>query len=144
VSPPLPATGLAGKFSIEYCAAVALTQDHVGIDSFTDAVRFSAPVEAALKKIRLKPNPGIPTATKETWVDARAGLKGGRILAERCDAFRGSVRNPITRDAHLVKVRDCMRRALPEPAMERLIALVDGLDDLKDARVLARALVGES
>ena len=140
---PAPATGLDGKFSFEYVAAVALTQDHVGIDAFSDAVRFSAPVEAALKKIRLKPNPEISTSSMDTWVQARAGLKDGRILVERCDAYRGSARNPIGRDAHLVKVRDCMRRALPEPKMERLIGLIDGLEDLKDARVLVRALVGE-
>jgi hypothetical protein len=29
---------------------------------------------------------------------------------------------------------------LPEPAMERLIEMVDGLEQLKDARELARAL----
>src|SRR5688572_1585535 len=63
---PRVATGLAGKFSYEYCAAAALTQDRVGIDTFTDAVRFSVPMEDALNKIRLKPNPDIPTATKET------------------------------------------------------------------------------
>jgi len=143
LSRPAPATGLDGKFSFEYVAALALTQDHVGIDSFSDAVRFSTPVEAALKKIRLKPNPDISTSSVDTWVQARAGLKDGRVLTERCDAYRGSARNPIGRDAHLVKVRDCMRRALPEPAMERLIVLVEGLEDLKDARVLARALVGE-
>jgi len=143
LSRPAPATGLDGKFSFEYCAAVALTQDQVGIDSFSDAVRFSAPVEAALAKIRLKPNPDIPTTTLDTWVQARAGLKDGRVLVERCDAYRGAARNPIGRDAHLVKVRDCMRRALPQPAMERLIGLVDGLEDLKDARILVRALVGE-
>jgi len=143
LSRPAPATGLDGKFSFEYVAAVALTQDHVGIDAFSDAVRFSAPVEAALKKIRLKPNPDISTATTDMWVQARAGLKDGRVLVERCDAYRGAARNPIARDAHLVKVRDCMRRALPAPAMERLIGLVEGLEDLKDARVLVRALVGE-
>ncbi len=143
LSRPAPATGLDGKFSYEYVAAVALTQDQVGIDSFSDAVRFSPPVEAALKKIRLKPNPDISTSTLETWVQARAKLKDGRELVERCDAYRGSSRNPIGRDQHLVKVRDCMRRALPEAAMERLIGLVDGLDELKDARVLARALGGE-
>ncbi len=143
LSRPAPATGLDGKFSYEYVAAVALTQDQVGIDSFSDAVRFSAPVEAALKKIRLKPNPDIPTSTTDTWVQARAGLKDGRMLVERCDAYRGSARNPIGRDAHLVKVRDCMRRVLPEPAMERLIGLVEGLDDLKDARMLAAALVAK-
>jgi hypothetical protein len=35
-----------------------------------------------------------------------------------------------------------MLRALPGPAMERLIGLVEGLENLEDARVLARALVG--
>ena len=143
LSRPLPATGLDGKFSFEYCAALALTQDRVGIDCFSDATRFSAPVEAALKKIRLKPNPDIPTMTTETWVQARAGLRDGRVLVERCDAYRGSARNPIGRDAHLVKIKDCMCRVLPEPAMERLIDLVDRLQDLPDARVLARAMVGE-
>lgn len=76
-------------------------------------------------------------------MQARAGLIDGRVLVERCDAYRGAARNPITRDAHLVKIRDCMRRALTAPAMERLIGLVEGLDEVDDARVLARALVGE-
>ena len=143
LSRPSPASGLDGKFSYEYVAAVALTQDQVGIDSFSDAVRFSAPVEAALKKIRYKPNPDISTSTLETWVQARAKLKDGREVASRCDAYRGCSRNPIGRDQHLVKVRDCMRRALPEAAMERLIGLVEGLDEVPDARVLARALAGE-
>jgi 2-methylcitrate dehydratase PrpD len=143
VSNPRVATGLAGKFSIEYCAAVALTQDRVGIDAFTDKVRFSAPVEAALDTIRVKPNPDIPVSSLTTWVQARAGLRDGRVVTERCDAFRGSSRNPIQRDAHLVKVRDCMSRALPDDRMEKLIGLVDNLDELQDARVLVRALVGE-
>jgi 2-methylcitrate dehydratase PrpD len=143
LSRPAPATGLDGKFSYQYVAAVALTQDQVGIDSFSDAVRFSAPVEAALKKIRLKLNPDIPTSTLETWVQARAKLKDGRELVERVDAYRGSSRKPIDRAAHLVKVRDCMRRALPEPAMERLIGMVETLDQLADVRELGRALAGE-
>jgi hypothetical protein len=77
------------------------------------------------------------------WAQARAQLKDGRIITERCDAYRGAARNPITPEQHLVKVRDCMRRALPEPAMERLIGMVQRLDELDDARALAKALVGE-
>jgi 2-methylcitrate dehydratase PrpD len=144
LSRPAPATGLDGKFSFEYVAAVALTQEQVGIDSFSDAVRFSAPVEAALMKIRLKPNPDISTSTLETWAQARARLKDGRIVVERCDAYRGSSRNPITREAHLLKVRDCLRRALPEDKMERLIGMVAELEKLPDARVFVRALAGQS
>jgi len=142
LSRPAPATGLDGKFSFEYCAAVALTQERVGIDSYSNAVRFSAPVEAALKKIRLKPNPDISTSTLEAWAQARASLRDGRILVERCDAYRGASRNPIDRTTHLVKVRDCMRRALPEPAMERLIGLIERLEQIAEARELAQAIAG--
>ena len=143
LSRPAPATGLDGKFSFEYCAAVALTQPQVGIDSFTDPVRFSAPVESALRKIRLKPNPDISTSTLETWVQARAGLKDGRVVTERCDAYRGSARSPITPDVHLVKVKDCLRRRLSDAAMDRLIDMVQRLDDVKDARELTKALSGQ-
>jgi hypothetical protein len=79
----------------------------------------------------------------ETWVQARAGLKDGRVVTERCDAYRGSARSPITPDVHLVKVKDCLRRRLSDAAMDRLIDMVQRLDDVKDARELTKALSGQ-
>ena len=56
-SGPLPRSGLDGKFSIQYCAAIALLDGAVGIDSFTDQRRFSPDVEDTLPKIRLENAP---------------------------------------------------------------------------------------
>ncbi|MCZ6874110.1 MAG: MmgE/PrpD family protein, partial [bacterium] len=66
-SRPNPASGLDGKFSFEYCAAVALVEGQVNMASFSDATRSSPQVEAMLHKVRIKPNPAIPSDIGRTW-----------------------------------------------------------------------------
>ena len=78
LSRPQPATGLEGKFSFEYCAAVALAEGRVVIESFSDSTRFSAPVEEALGKVRLQVNDSIPTDLLQTWAVARVKTKSGQ------------------------------------------------------------------
>ena len=87
------------------------------------AVRFSAPVEAALKKIRLKPNPDISTSTLEQWAQARAGLKDGRVLAENLVAT--SDVPPFTRalmDGYAVRAADTAGASRQSP---RVLACVE-------------------
>ena len=43
----------------------------VDIDTFSDATRFSPRVEALLPRVRIKPNPDIPTSIPDTWAVAR-------------------------------------------------------------------------
>ncbi len=136
LSRPWPKSGLDGKFSYEYCAAVALAEEQVGIDSFSDAIRFSAPVEEALRKVRLKPNPEIPADMMQCWMVAHAHLKDGRELSERCRSYRGSIANPMTRDERLAKFRECASRVLSPADVERVQALVEDLENLPDVREL--------
>ena len=44
-SRPHPTSGLDGKFSFEYCAIIPLVNNPVGIDSFSDATRFTPAVD---------------------------------------------------------------------------------------------------
>lgn len=124
---PMPTSGLDGKFSYQYCAAVALTQDRIGVDSFSDEIRFSQLIDEALPKIVVRENPQIPTTTADTWAVARARLRGGRVIESRCDAFRGSPRNPMTRDERLAKLRDCTMDSLSEV---QFLLLVDAAESL--------------
>ena len=55
---PVPTTGLDGKFSAQYCAAAALLDGRVNIETFTDERRFSPDMEAMLRKVRLLPRKG--------------------------------------------------------------------------------------
>ena len=75
----LPASGLDGKFSIEYCAAAALLDGKVGIETFTDDRRFSPDMEETLGKIQVEPGNQDSADVKVT-----ALLKDGRSAEAEC------------------------------------------------------------
>ena len=134
-SGPRPRSGLDGKFSVEYCAAAALLDGHVGIDTFTDARRFSSDMEEMLGRMRVEPEGPESGATLATVV-----LKDGRTVSAECSAFSGSASNPMSRDQRLAKVRDCFRRALSEADTERVLDMLENLERLDDVSQLMEVL----
>lgn len=140
-SGPRPQSGLDGKFSAEYCAAVALLDGQVGIDSFTDARRFAPDLEQLLGKVQVMPEGPASGATRIV-----AQLGDGSTIAAECSAFRGSDANPMARAEHLVKIRDCFNRALSNTATEQVIAMLESLEDLAAVGelmgILGQAAVG--
>ena len=140
-SGPTPQSGLDGKFSAEYCAAAALLDGQVGIDSFTDARRFAPDLEQLLGKVQVDPEGPADGATRIT-----AQLQDGATISAECSAFRGSAANPMAREEHRVKIRDCFNRALPSADTEPAIAMLENLEDLPDVGelmgILGQAAVG--
>lgn len=134
-SGPVPRSGLDGKFSVEYCAAAALLDGHVGIDTFTDARRFSPDMEDMLGRIAVEPEGPESGATLATTV-----LKDGRTVSAECSAFTGSARNPMSRDQLLAKARDCFRRGLSETDTEQALEMLENLESLDDVGQLMGVL----
>jgi aconitate decarboxylase len=61
-----------------------------------------------------------------------------------CTQMLASPSRRLTRDQHLAKFRRCWdfsAETLPEAARERLIAMIDGLEDVLDVRMLSRMMV---
>jgi 2-methylcitrate dehydratase PrpD len=137
LSRPAPESGLDGKFSYEYCVAVALTQPAVRIASYTDEVRFSAPVESMLGRITLVENPATPTDKRETWSTVRVRLRDGRELSNRCHRFTGDPERPMDRPTRLAKVSDCLATG---GVSEEIVDIVEHLDEQPDVRALTGLL----
>ena len=123
----LPLTGLDGKFSVEYCAAAALLDGRVVIDSFTDQRRFAPDMEEALQKIRVRPD-----GPESGPVIATAELKDGRSVSDECHQFTGSAGNPMNRQQRMTKIWDCIGRVLSDQDGERMLDLVENLENIKD------------
>ena len=134
-SGPVPRSGLDGKFSAEYCAAAALLDGRVGIDTFTDARRFAPDMEDMLGRIKVEPEGPESGATL-----AMALLKNGATVSAECAAFRGSAKNPMTREERLVKVRDCFTRALSDADTERVLEMLENLEQVEDVGELMAIL----
>lgn len=127
LSRPRPKSGLDGKFSFEYCAAIPLVDNQVGIDSFSDETCFSARMQEALGKVRLRHDPDLGHGANVTVT-----LKDGRVLRGECRDFRGSIANPMTRQEHAVKYVDCAKRVLSPQNIARVQDMINNLEDLKD------------
>jgi 2-methylcitrate dehydratase PrpD len=134
-SRPNPKSGLDGKFSFEYCAIIPLINNPVGIDSFSDATRFTPAVDEALSKVSLRHNPALGRGANATVT-----MQDGRLLKGECRDFRGSIRNPMTRDEHHVKYLDCAKRALQPQDIDRVYDMVENLESLADVRQLIAIL----
>jgi 2-methylcitrate dehydratase PrpD len=140
LSRPNPLSGLDGKFSYEYCAAVAIAEERVGLRSFTDEVRFSPSVDEMLARVTAIGNDAIPRGLHETWVIARAFLKDGRVVEETCKEFRGSPANPMTRDERLAKFIDCTSEAWSTDRQEKAIEAVENLERPGQLKVILESM----
>ncbi len=128
-SGPLPRSGLDGKFSIQYCATIALLDGDVGIDSFTDQRRFTPDVEETLPKIRLE-------TSKEQTVTAVAELTDGRTIESQCRDFRGSAANPMSYEERVAKFYACASRLLPDDKVKDLYHVLETLEQQASVRSL--------
>jgi aconitate decarboxylase len=125
---PQPRSGLEGKFSFQYTAAIALLDGAVGIGSFTDERRFSPDVAALLGKITLTRDAAIPRDTRTMRVEIEAEMTDGTRHRAVCTKPPGSWGAPVDPAMHRQKLRDCLGVRLATPAIE---SVLDGLGNLE-------------
>jgi aconitate decarboxylase len=141
VDRPKPASGLDGKFSLQYTTAVALLDGSVTIDSFTDQRRFAADVEDMLPKMTIEFDPLISKEFLDLHTEVVVRLTDGTELSERVDALSGMPGVPLTEEQRMTKYITCATRVLDAGRADRLASLlgrVDELEDLTEVMDLAR------
>jgi aconitate decarboxylase len=146
---PRPRSGLDGKFSLQYTAAAALLDGHVGLSSFTDERLARADMQALLPKIEVTLTREIPSIyTAGRYLDMEVILADGTPVHTRCDMPRGAWgATPITAEEHLAKARDCLATYLAPAGVAECIAGCGAFATLDAAdlrRLLHLASVGEA
>jgi aconitate decarboxylase len=92
---PRPETGLDGKFSWQYTAAIALLDGRVDPASFTDARRFTPDVVGLLERMVLVNDPAISGRLDRMHVEITLTMIDGTTIVQRCDAPLGSWTRPV-------------------------------------------------
>ena len=132
VNRPQPATGLDGKFSVQYTTAVALLDGEITVDSFTNERRFAPDVAALLPRITLRIDDAIPADFDAMHVIVELELADGRRLSKRVGRLSGWVGVPLTREQRLKKFFSCARRVIAEGPAQRVLEAVERLEALPD------------
>lgn len=130
VDRPRPATGLDGKFSLQYTTAAALLDGAVKIASFTDERRFHSDMVGLLDKFDLVQDESIPGDFHSMYVEVHVDLEGGASHTAVCRGPRGSWGAPMQDSDHQAKLGDCLQYAMPEATGIALLEQLDRLDTL--------------
>jgi 2-methylcitrate dehydratase PrpD len=130
-----PQTGLEGKFSVYFAAAVAIASGGAGVKAFTDDWVRRPDVVALRDRVVATVDPRIGEAQARAVI----ALKDGRRLEKFVEHAVGSVEQPMS-DADLdAKVRDLCDGVISAAQTARLTELCRTVERLPDARVLAEA-----
>jgi 2-methylcitrate dehydratase PrpD len=129
-----PKTGLAGKFSTYYCAALALAEGVAGEEMFTDRKVLDPRMVALRKKVKARIIPRF----KDTEARVTITIKGGKKYSAYVDRPKGDPRNPPTDQELENKFRSLAAFALPKPKIDRLVKTLWKLEKVGNVRQLIR------
>jgi len=133
-----PQTGLEGKFSVYYAAAVAMVEGAAGEKQFSDRLARDPQIIALRDRVSTTIDPTI----HEDQVRAVVTLKDGRKLEKYIDKVIGSAKNPMTDAALETKFLDLADGVLPPAQARRVMDLAWKMESLKNAADLAKAAAG--
>lgn len=125
---PLPRTGLEGKFSLPYCAALGLLAGDGGEQRFSDTAVRDPELQALACKVRVVADPALA----EAEAVMRVTLADGRLFEEHVKAARGNPGNPLSREELKEKFRGLAGSVLPRDQVEALISGIHSFPTLPD------------
>ena len=130
-----PRTGLEGKFSVYYAAAIGIVVGRAGEAQFTDALVRDPTVIALRDRVQTAVDPSLA----QDQARVKITLKDGQVLDRFIKHAVGSVENPMS-DAQLnAKFADLTVDILSADRSRHLLDLCRDVERLTDAADLARA-----
>ena len=137
-----PESGLQGKFSIEYCAALAILDDHIGLSSFTDERVGRPDVQAMIRKVSVRVDEAIPSDVDSRFRSrVQVSLSNGTALERPPNALKGSHSAPLPIETIYAKFLDCAKEVLSHDAADALGKRLLSLEDSGRAAETTRLTV---
>ncbi|PKB73043.1 MAG: hypothetical protein BZY75_03950 [SAR202 cluster bacterium Io17-Chloro-G7] len=132
------------KLSIPFVVATALIRNTVFITDFWEDTLRDPAVHDLARRIRVSRDPNIQDENAMVPVNLRVRLKNGTVHELNLDLVMGHPDKPLTREQHLSKFQNCWEAGaghLPAANRQRLVDLVDGLEDVATVEEIIGLLV---
>jgi len=131
-----PKTGVEGKFSVWFLAALALAEGSVTLEKFTDEKVNDPRLVRLRKKIETRLDPRIGFGAR-----IRILMKDGSEHKAFLAKPKGDPENPLSFDELTAKYRHAARLAISEEAANRLVDTLKHLETVRDMTEIVRLAV---
>jgi 2-methylcitrate dehydratase PrpD len=136
------------QFNIHYCVANALLRQSSRLRHFDEAEIRDPRIMDLVKLIHVAPEPSLDDPANAKFSIAAyvkvTTNKGDVYDTRSADIPRGHPGNPLSREEHLERFRDCIDYAeypLPAESIEKILAIVGRLEETEDVRSLIPLLL---
>ena len=130
-----PRTGLEGKFSVYYAAAVAIVKGAAGEKQFSDQLVKDPTIVALRDRVTTVIDPSVSAEQVRVTIT----LKDGRKLEQTITDAIGSTRNPMTDATLEAKFADLADGVIPAAQARKVMDLCWSIDKLASAAEVAKA-----
>lgn len=137
-----PKTGLEGKFSLEFCLALALTDRSVRLEGFTDSKVREPRIQNLMKRISkevTKEADSLGTYYPKARTEVK--MKDGKMYSSTIEKRKGSPANPLTAQEVKEKFQDCTSLAISEEHAGCITDAVMELENIDDIGRLIKMIV---
>jgi 2-methylcitrate dehydratase PrpD len=137
-----PASDLEAKFSMPFCAAAAVVDGHVSLETFETMDLSDSILTSLMDRVAMTVDKGFDNgAPALTQARVSIRLRDGRTFSQEADGARGYPANPAS-DAELdEKFLSCAERALSKASSRRALEALRAIEGSADVRAVARQLV---
>lgn len=135
-----PRTGLEGKFSLEFCVAVALIDREINLEKFSDEKVNEPEVKTLIKKVKHFVTREV--GDKETHYPGaivKIDLKDGTSYLTKVEARKGSPLNALSKDEVVDKFIVNSSTIFKKDKIEEIIMIIMGFDKLRDVKDLIQS-----
>ncbi len=134
---------LEAKFSLPFMLSSIAVRRRAGVNEFTDEFVQSLPVQRMMDRVEILFDPEIEARGFDkirSVVEVRLG--DGRWLVQAADEkYRGGPERPFTSGELHQKFEECTESVLQPDDRERVIALIESVDELASIGELVEALI---
>lgn len=120
-----PQTGLEGKFSVYFTAAIAFLDGEASEKQYTDEKVKDQKIIEMQKKISIT----VDEAIKEEEVEVKAVLKDGSEITNKVEHAKGSIQNPMVEEELLTKFNSLVEDILGKSNTEQMAKILLHLDE---------------
>jgi 2-methylcitrate dehydratase PrpD len=132
-----PQTGLEGKFSLEFCIALALKERDVSLRQFTDLKVKELGIQQLVKKIKKEVTEEAgKEGTEYPIAILTVQMKNGKSYPCRIEKRKGSPLNPLSVEEVTEKFMDCAQLNYSPNQSRRIFDTVMNMEKIKDIREL--------
>jgi 2-methylcitrate dehydratase PrpD len=141
---PTPVTALERKFSMQFCAAAALADGRVELDSFEDGEVRNPAVRRLMGRVKMVVDEGLPDELEQqAWSRVTVRLTDGRSLAGPPRGAQGHPTEPLSDERLRGKFLGCASLAIPREDAESIAEQIEHLEEIPDIRALTSRLAGD-